>query len=100
MIKCYKLYSFILEALILKKILISIILLSMVILCSCESGKPLNMEADIISIDFVEDIIPSSIQVTSSTINIYLGWSVDVLMLIVIIIITECASKFPTSYVI
>lgn len=100
MIKCYKLYSFILEALILKKILISIILLSMVILCSCESGKPLNMEADIISIDFVEDIIPSSIQVTSSTINIYLDKNVDVSALTPIITITEGASIFPPSNVI
>ena len=72
-------------------------LFSIFFLYSCEQGNPLNMEADILTINFVENILIQDIKVTSSTINIYLDTNIDLSKLTPIITISKGASIIPSS---
>ncbi|MDD2595737.1 MAG: PCMD domain-containing protein [Bacteroidales bacterium] len=78
---------------------ISIILLSVIILftASCEKGRPLNMEADILSLDFREDIIIQPIIPSGELIELNVNSDVDLSSLTPVFSISEGAVITPAS---
>lgn len=68
-----------------------------VILTSCENGEPLNMEADILSFSFKENIIDGVIVPTNEVIDIYIDEPRDLSSLTPVITVTAGATVEPAS---
>lgn len=64
---------------------------------ACEKGKPLNMEADLLELDFAEKILDKKVSVNSEIINIYLDTALSLFSLTPILTITEGATVYPAS---